>query len=120
MFQEYPKVMHSPQGAEKTVRSSEHEQELRAAGWIDGHQFWAAKAAPVTSLIPPTNKDTGVNPSADASGETNTEQNERVNEDLQASAGRSVAPQAPAKPRKPRRGAGGSGSPASAPEPGRS
>lgn len=42
-FQEYPKAMHGPDGAEATVRSEEEEKAL-GEGWISGHEYWAAFA----------------------------------------------------------------------------
>jgi hypothetical protein len=41
-FQEYPKAMHGPDGAEAVVSSAEEEKGL-GKGWIDGHEHWAAK-----------------------------------------------------------------------------
>lgn len=44
-FQEYPKAMHGPKGAYAIVKNAQEEKAL-GAGWIDGHQHWAAKSAP--------------------------------------------------------------------------
>lgn len=43
-FQEYPKAMHGPDGAEAVVNSAEEEKAL-GDGWIDGHEHWAAVSA---------------------------------------------------------------------------